>query len=71
MEPAFVEVADFICGLRDSGATEEIRADLTRLLERLGRNEWPTLPCDDDLYPDPEDRAELLEKALETLRDPG
>ncbi|WP_328875069.1 hypothetical protein OHT76_36145 [Streptomyces sp. NBC_00287] len=71
VEPAFVEVAHFICGLQNSGATDEIRAELTRLLERLGRNEWPELPCDDDLYPDPEDRAELLEKALETLRTPA
>ncbi|MBC2900448.1 HEAT repeat domain-containing protein [Streptomyces cupreus] len=71
VEPAFVEVADFICGLRNSGATDETRASLTRLLERLGRSEWSELSCDDDLYPDPEDRAELLEKALETLRNPA
>ncbi|CCK26090.1 hypothetical protein BN159_1711 [Streptomyces davaonensis JCM 4913] len=71
VEPAFVEVVDFICGLQDSGATDEIRTELTRLLERLGRRDWPELPFEDDLYPDPEDRADLLEKTLETLRTPA
>ncbi len=71
VEPVFVHVTDFICGLKYGGVPGPVRSELTRLLEQLDHAGWPELPVDDDLYPDPEDRADLLEKTLETLRAPA
>ncbi|MEV0171577.1 hypothetical protein AB0I00_10710 [Streptomyces sp. NPDC050803] len=67
VEPAFIAAIEFICGL-DVTIPDDARAELTGLLEHLEQAGWAELPADDENYPDPEDREELLEQALEALR---
>ncbi len=68
VEPVFLGVADFICGQADSYIPDDVRAELINLVELLDYGGWADLPLEDDLYPTPEDRAELLEQVLDTLR---
>ncbi|MGW7302383.1 HEAT repeat domain-containing protein [Streptomyces sp. NPDC054829] len=68
VEPVFLGVTDFICGPADCYVPDGVRAELIGLLESLDRGGWADRPVEDDLYPDPEDRAELLAQVLDTLR---
>lgn len=67
VEPVFLGVAKFVCGLKNVTPVD-VRAEWVGLLERLEYDGWPELPVDDELHPDVEDREELLQEVLDALR---